>query len=126
MTIAANVHDASALTDLRFLWLEITGKCNLFCAHCYAESGPQSELYGDMAYGDWTRVIDEAADALKDKDERVRQGAATSLGRMGEAARAAVPALIDILKDEDKDVRSQAAGALKKIDPEAARKAGVR
>jgi MoaA/NifB/PqqE/SkfB family radical SAM enzyme len=62
MTIAENVHDASALTDLRFLWLEITGKCNLFCAHCYAESGPQSELYGDMAYGDWTRVIDEAAE----------------------------------------------------------------
>jgi hypothetical protein len=47
-------------------------------------------------------------------------------GRMGEAARAAVPALIDILKDEDKDVRIQSAGALKKIDPEAARKAGVR
>lgn len=25
---------------LRFLWLEITGRCQLACAHCYADSGP--------------------------------------------------------------------------------------
>jgi MoaA/NifB/PqqE/SkfB family radical SAM enzyme len=62
MTNADTVPDASAVDDLSFLWLEITAKCNLMCSHCYAESGPQGELYGDMAYGDWTRVLDEAAD----------------------------------------------------------------
>ena len=51
-----------SMTDLRFLWLEITGKCNLFCTHCYADSGPQADLYGNMAYEDWTRLIDEAAE----------------------------------------------------------------
>src|SRR4029077_7398440 len=25
---------------LSFLWLEVTGKCQLACEHCYAESGP--------------------------------------------------------------------------------------
>jgi MoaA/NifB/PqqE/SkfB family radical SAM enzyme len=49
------------MNDLSFLWLEITAKCSLCCTHCYAESGPQAELYGSMAYGDWTRVLDEAA-----------------------------------------------------------------
>ncbi|MCU1287698.1 MAG: hypothetical protein JWO13_4048, partial [Acidobacteriales bacterium] len=24
---------------LRFLWLEITGRCQLRCRHCYSESG---------------------------------------------------------------------------------------
>jgi MoaA/NifB/PqqE/SkfB family radical SAM enzyme len=50
------------MNDLSFLWLEITGKCNLLCSHCYAESGPQVDLYGNMNYGDWTRVLDEAGD----------------------------------------------------------------
>jgi MoaA/NifB/PqqE/SkfB family radical SAM enzyme len=51
-----------ATQDLHFLWLEITAKCNLFCSHCYAESGPRADLHGNMAYGDWTRVLDEAAE----------------------------------------------------------------
>ncbi|PWK82464.1 hypothetical protein C8D88_11357 [Lentzea atacamensis] len=29
------------MTDLRFAWLEITGKCQLSCTHCYADSGPR-------------------------------------------------------------------------------------
>jgi MoaA/NifB/PqqE/SkfB family radical SAM enzyme len=61
MTTAESVPDASVANDLEFLWLEITEKCNLACSHCYAESGPQGDLYGDMAYDDWTRVLDEAA-----------------------------------------------------------------
>jgi MoaA/NifB/PqqE/SkfB family radical SAM enzyme len=62
MTTAENAQDTSLSNNLSFLWLEITAKCNLFCSHCYAESGPDSELYGNMTYGDWTRVIDEAAE----------------------------------------------------------------
>jgi MoaA/NifB/PqqE/SkfB family radical SAM enzyme len=52
----------SVTNDLSFLWLEITAKCNLLCTHCYANSGPQGDLYGNMTYADWTRVIDEAAE----------------------------------------------------------------
>jgi sulfatase maturation enzyme AslB (radical SAM superfamily) len=52
----------SVTNDLNFLWLEITAKCNLLCSHCYAESGPQGQLYGDMTNNDWTRVIDEASE----------------------------------------------------------------
>jgi MoaA/NifB/PqqE/SkfB family radical SAM enzyme len=29
------------MAELSFVWLEITGKCQLECAHCYADSGPQ-------------------------------------------------------------------------------------
>jgi hypothetical protein len=33
---------------LSFLWLEITGRCQLACRHCYAESGPRG-THGSMA-----------------------------------------------------------------------------
>ncbi|MGH3917036.1 MAG: radical SAM protein [Pseudonocardiaceae bacterium] len=46
--------------DLSFVWLEVTGKCQLHCAHCYAESGP-SGTQGQMGTADWLRVIDQAA-----------------------------------------------------------------
>jgi MoaA/NifB/PqqE/SkfB family radical SAM enzyme len=62
MTTAENAQGVSMMNGLRFLWLEITAKCNLLCSHCYADSGPQGDLYGDMSYDDWTRVIDEAGD----------------------------------------------------------------
>jgi MoaA/NifB/PqqE/SkfB family radical SAM enzyme len=62
MTNAETIHHASVISGLSFLWLEITAKCNLFCTHCYAGSGPQSDLYGNMAYDDWTRVLDQAGD----------------------------------------------------------------
>lgn len=47
---------------ITFLELEITGKCNLACEHCYADSGPRGE-HGRMAAEDWKRVIDQADDA---------------------------------------------------------------
>jgi MoaA/NifB/PqqE/SkfB family radical SAM enzyme len=62
MSTAGNVHQVPVTSDLSFLWLEITGKCNLLCSHCYAESGPEVDLYGDMSHDDWMRVIDEAAE----------------------------------------------------------------
>jgi MoaA/NifB/PqqE/SkfB family radical SAM enzyme len=48
------------LNDLSFLWLEITGTCQLRCAHCYAESGPGG-THGVMDPADWDSVIDQAA-----------------------------------------------------------------
>jgi MoaA/NifB/PqqE/SkfB family radical SAM enzyme len=49
------------MTDLRFAWLEITGKCQLSCTHCYADSGPRG-TEGAMRTRDWLRVIDHVAD----------------------------------------------------------------
>ncbi|MGH3903937.1 MAG: radical SAM protein [Pseudonocardiaceae bacterium] len=42
-----------------FLWLEITGRCQLQCMHCYAESGPDG-THGTMTRRDWVRVLDQA------------------------------------------------------------------
>ncbi|WCB95400.1 PqqA peptide cyclase [Baekduia alba] len=44
---------------LEFVWLELTGKCQLQCTQCYAESGP-SGTHGTMSDEDWIRVIDQA------------------------------------------------------------------
>ncbi|AUS81820.1 radical SAM protein [Actinoalloteichus sp. AHMU CJ021] len=40
--------------------MEITGKCQLRCSHCYAESGPRGND-GTMAPQDWESVIDQGA-----------------------------------------------------------------
>jgi MoaA/NifB/PqqE/SkfB family radical SAM enzyme len=49
------------LARVSFLWLEITGKCQLECVHCYAESGP-SGTHGTLTRSDWERVLDRAHD----------------------------------------------------------------
>ncbi|MFD2419434.1 radical SAM protein [Amycolatopsis pigmentata] len=49
-------------SSIAFLWLEITGRCQLACVHCYAGSSP-SGSHGSMITEDWKRVIGEAADA---------------------------------------------------------------
>ncbi|GAA0503808.1 hypothetical protein GCM10011581_25960 [Saccharopolyspora subtropica] len=46
---------------ISFVWLEITGRCQLECGHCYAESGPAGD-HGRMRVEDWRRVIDQAAE----------------------------------------------------------------
>lgn len=48
-----------SMEELHFVWLELTGKCQLQCDHCYSESGPRS-THGAMRIHDWIRVIDEA------------------------------------------------------------------
>ncbi|ABD12404.1 hypothetical protein ThrDRAFT_02400 [Frankia casuarinae] len=44
-----------------FLWLEITGRCQLACGHCYADSSPLGD-HGTMSAADWRAVIDAAAE----------------------------------------------------------------
>lgn len=59
------VAEPGAMPDhagISFLWLEITGKCQLECVHCYADSSPRGD-HGAMRTEDWIRVIDEAASA---------------------------------------------------------------
>lgn len=48
------------MSIVSFLWLEITGRCQLSCSHCYADSGPIG-THGAMTTEDWRRVIDQAA-----------------------------------------------------------------
>jgi Radical SAM superfamily len=45
-----------------FLWLEITGKCQLTCTHCYASSSPAGN-HGTMTPADWRDAITAAAHA---------------------------------------------------------------
>jgi HEAT repeat protein len=53
---------------------------------------------------------------LKDKDEAVRLKAAKALGKLGLAARDAIPALLTATKDEDEDVRAVAKKSLAAIE----------
>ncbi|CAJ61584.1 MULTISPECIES: radical SAM/SPASM domain-containing protein [Frankia] len=50
----------ATLTRTDLLWLVLTGRCQLACGHCYAESGPTG-THGTMTNADWQRVIDDAA-----------------------------------------------------------------
>lgn len=52
--------EGEAVEGLSFVWLEITGRCQLECTHCYADSSPRGG-HGAMAVRDWVRVMDEAA-----------------------------------------------------------------
>jgi HEAT repeat protein len=64
--------------------------------------------------------------ALRGKSRIARWAAAEVLAGMGREARGAAPALMEALRDEDETLQGLAAEALKKIDPQAAAKAGVR
>ncbi|MFQ5811723.1 MAG: HEAT repeat domain-containing protein [Anaerolineae bacterium] len=61
--------------------------------------------------------IDELIETLKDQDPFMRIGATEALGRIGPAARDAVPALIEALQDANRRVRAAAADALAMIGP---------
>lgn len=47
---------------LTHLWLELTGRCNLECVHCYSDSGPSAELRGVMTTPKWIELMNDAAD----------------------------------------------------------------
>ncbi|MFI1100923.1 radical SAM protein [Streptomyces melanogenes] len=52
---------SAALNRLKFAWLEVTGLCNEFCDHCYADSSPTG-THGTMTTQDWTGTIDQLAE----------------------------------------------------------------
>ncbi|MEV4098147.1 radical SAM/SPASM domain-containing protein [Streptosporangium saharense] len=60
MTALQQEPPAANVVGLRFLWLELTGKCQLECVQCYASSSPNG-TDGVMTVLDWKRVIDQAA-----------------------------------------------------------------
>jgi HEAT repeat protein len=78
---------------------------------------------GAVAQDAWVR---EWVALLRDRNPDLRYRAAVALGNMGAEARAAVPALLRLFQDDRSEVvREEAAAALKRIDPAAAKKAGL-
>ena len=53
--------DLRAPDEPRFLWLELTNRCNLTCAHCYPESGPRPSRKDVLTTTDYKRLLEEAA-----------------------------------------------------------------
>ncbi|WP_160050867.1 radical SAM/SPASM domain-containing protein [Nocardiopsis sp. FR4] len=50
------------ITAPGMIWLDLTRVCQLECAHCYNNSGPDGD-HGTMTRTDWLRTIDQAAAA---------------------------------------------------------------
>jgi hypothetical protein len=72
-------------------------------------------------------VVPELTKILHDQGtRRGRLDAAYVLGEFGTNARPAIPELIEMLKDQNKHIRELATNVMRKIDPEAAAKAGVK
>jgi len=66
-----------------------------------------------------------ADDRQRETISNQRYMAIRALGRIGPPARVAIPPLLDLLQAEDRMIRITAADALKRIDPEVAKKAGL-
>jgi HEAT repeat protein len=75
---------------------------------------------------DAAEVVPALIESLKDEVIDIRRTAAGTLGSFGKEAISAVPALTLALRDREPSVRKSAGLALKKIDPAAATKAGVK
>ena len=72
-----------------------------------------------------TIAVPDLVNRVRDPDSRVRYGVILALEAMGSEAKAAVPSLIAAVRDGERLVSVTARRALKKIDPDAAAKAGV-
>lgn len=57
--ISATAAPAQPIAHVNRIWAELTGKCQLECTHCYAQSGP-SGSHGKMTAQDWMNVTDDA------------------------------------------------------------------
>ncbi len=72
----------------------------------------------DQIDGSEAKAIPLLRAALKDREWSIRFAAASALGRIGPAAKEALPALWPLLHDEDPIVRDAAREAIKKIELE--------
>ena len=71
-------------------------------------------------------VVPVLCAALKEDEESIRKKAAAALAEIGPPAKDAFVPLAEILRDPSTDVRLVVVLALKKIDPKAAAKLGLR
>jgi MoaA/NifB/PqqE/SkfB family radical SAM enzyme len=60
MTIAEVSPTAPTEKPTKFLWLDLTRKCQLECAHCYNSSGPEGD-HGTMSRKDWISLLGQAS-----------------------------------------------------------------
>lgn len=58
-TSATPVTGRANAIGLQRIWAELTGKCQLECIHCYAQSGPLGG-HGKMTARNWMDVVDDA------------------------------------------------------------------
>jgi MoaA/NifB/PqqE/SkfB family radical SAM enzyme len=66
--IESDAHCAeSPRIPLKFLWIEVTRKCNLECVHCYENSSPKLPLMGSMTTQNWIGVLEQAFEIGVDK-----------------------------------------------------------
>ena len=70
-------------------------------------------------------VVPALVKSLHDPDTSVRTHAASALGEFGTNGKPAIAALTGLLSETNQDASSAATNALKRIDPEAAARAGV-
>src|SRR5262249_14427422 len=80
----------------------------------------------DAEHANQRLVVPALVNALADTNFVIRLLAATCLGDFGANAQPAVPVLVRLLNDPTSRVRPDATNALRKIDPEAAARAGVK
>jgi len=66
VTMPDPVRPAPLAEPIRMLWLEVTGRCQLTCTHCYAASSPTGS-HGSMHLAEWIEVITQAAAAGVEK-----------------------------------------------------------
>ncbi|MER7210668.1 radical SAM/SPASM domain-containing protein [Streptosporangium sp. NPDC000239] len=59
MELQGSAERPTSVTAVARLQLELTGRCQLACLHCYAMSGPTAG-HGTMSETAWLRVLDEA------------------------------------------------------------------
>lgn len=79
----------------------------------------------ELATSDPQITIPALIAGLRDEKSGVRDASARGLGNFGPLASNAIPALVESLSHSDRSFAEWAAKALKTIDPEAARQAGV-
>lgn len=87
------------------------------------ESDPQ---FGESAQNALEDLALRANKDLRERDPRTRAAAATVLGEMSGFLAKAPAKLVEAMLDNDPDVRECARKALKQIDPEAAKRYGVK
>ncbi len=52
----------SEASNLEFVWLELTNRCNLRCSHCYTESSPTSGHKDLLTEGNYLDLLDQVYD----------------------------------------------------------------
>jgi HEAT repeat protein len=95
-----------------FAWVILAGSAAFAADAAVRAAEPKP---GPPASDELKKRIHAQIEALKDEDWLVRSNAAIALGKIGAAAKDAVPALKKALEDEDPSVRDLAAEALSRI-----------